>query len=102
MYVQRSGSITKVKATIRSLHAVYAYFDRYQFFRREGERRMAKGALLGAHWCLTDLLYRLEKNADGQELRKTVHTIASRMIWKLDYRVAYLMKAWLLFLWRKD
>ena len=102
LYVQRSGSITKVKATIRSLHAVYAYFDRYQFFRREGERRMAKSALLGAHWCLTDLLYRLEKNANGQELRKTVHTIASRMIWKLDYRVAYLMKAWLLFLWRKD
>lgn len=102
LYVQRSGSITKKKATIRSLHGVYSYYDRYQFFREAGEYPLAKSSLQAANWLLTDLLYRLEKEADGQELRKTVHTIANAMLWKLDYRVAYLVKAWLLFLWRKN
>ena len=102
LYVQRSGSITKTKATIRSLHGVYAYLDRYSFFRKEGQRLQAKYALQGANWLITDLLYRLEKDADGQELRKTVHTVAAKMIQTLDPRVAHLMKAWLLFRLRKD
>lgn len=102
LYVQRSGSITKTKTTIRSLHGVYSYLDRYEFFCQEGERQLAKASLQGANWLITDLLYRLEKDADGQELRKTVHTVAAKMIQTLDPRVAHLMKAWLLFRLRKD
>ena len=102
MYVQRSGSITKTKVTIRSLHGVYSYYDRYQFFCGQGERQMARKSLRAANMLLTDLLYRMEKEADGQELQETVRRISFRMIANLDWRVAYLMKAWLLFCLRKD
>lgn len=102
MYVQRSGSITKTKVTIRSLHGVYSYYDRYQFFRARGERRMAKDTLYATNMLLTGLLYRMEKKADGQELRETVRRIICKMIAYLDWRVAYLVKAWLMFCMRKD
>ena len=102
MYVQRSGSITKTKVTIRSLHGVYSYYDRYQFFCGQGERQMARKSLRAANMLLTDLLYRMEKEADGQELRETVRQISFKMIANLDWRASYLMKAWLLFRLRKD
>jgi len=101
-YVQRSGSITQRKATPRSLDGVYAYYDRYEFFRKEGQRTFARHALRSANWLITDLLYRLEKNTGMEQIRKTVHKVFGTMLLHFDYRVAYLLKAWLLFLWRKD
>ena len=102
MYVQRSGSITKTKATLRSLHGVYAYEDRYRFFREKGERQMAGWSLRAANMLLTDLLYRMSKEADGQELRRTVHRVVLCMVARLDWKVAYLLKAWAQFLLRKE
>jgi len=101
LYVQRSGSITKGKATARSLHGVYAYYDRYEFFRGENRRRFARLSLQSANWLLTDLLYRMDK-ADLPQIRKTVRLILAEMVKHCDYRVAYLMKSWLLFLRRKN
>ena len=102
LYVQRSGSITKTKVTLRSLHGVYAYEDRYRFFCGEGERRMAGQSLRAANMLLTDLLYRMGKDLDGQELRETVYRVAGRMIARLDWKAAYLAKAWLLYCLRKE
>ena len=95
-------SITKTKVTLRSLHGVYAYEDRYRFFREKGERQMAGCSLRAANMLLTDLLYRMRKDADGQELRETVKRVSVGMTLKLDWRVAYLVKAWFLFLFRKE
>ena len=63
---------------------------------------MARKSLRAANMLLTDLLYRMEKEADGQELRETVRRISFKMITNLDWRASYLMKAWLLFRLRKD
>ncbi len=102
MYIQRSGSITKRKATIKSLHGVYAYYDRYQFLRKKGERQMARRSLRGANMLLADLLYRMSEDADKQQIRKAVFLITGDMIRNLDWNVAYLVKAWLVFLLRKE
>ena len=63
---------------------------------------MAKDTLYATNMLLTGLLYRMEKKADGQELRETVQRIICKMIAYLDWRVAYLVKAWLMFRMRKD
>ena len=101
-YVQRSGSITKTKATVRSLDGVYAYYDRYEFFRKEGRRKFARLSLQGANWLITDLLYRMDKTSGMEQIRKAVGLVFWEMVRHLDFRVAYLMKSWLLFLRRKE
>lgn len=102
MYVQRGGSITKTKVTVRSLHGAYAYLDRYQFLRQEGERAMAKRCLRAANFLLAELLHRMSGDADKQQIRKAVTLVAAHMIGSLDWNVVYLVKAWLVFLLKKD
>lgn len=94
LYVQRMGSITNTGVNAKMLDGVYALYDRYAFFEKEGMRRLAKEALLAAEWKLRTLLPGMTKDA-----RKKIQGILPRLMSKL---VAYLrpealslMKAWL-------
>ena len=50
MYIQRSGSIMSTGVSIRSLDAVNALYDRYDFLKREGYETLAYEQLNAVFW----------------------------------------------------
>lgn len=99
MYIQRPNSIMSNGVSLRSLDAVEAMFDRYLFFRKEGQVTLAKAQLNAVFWKLYDLLPLLPEK-QKEQISPYFHTVRKALIKCGNLRAVKLLAAWFNYLRR--
>ena len=99
LYVQRKGSITNTGVNVKMLDGVYALYDRYSFFEREGMRQLAKECLLAAEWKLRTLLAGLPKDAQLR-IKNLLQQLIPKLIIYCRPGTVLLLKAWFQYIHR--
>lgn len=98
MYVQRGGSITNVKVSLKSLDGVYAFYDRYAFFKERGNQQLATASLRASFWALVTFLPKLIDEKDCKQVNAAVIMVLKSMILRADLRAAKLVIDWIRYL----
>lgn len=90
IYLQRSNSITTGSLNVRHLDAVDALLDRYEYFKKNKYKALARKTLREAYGVYISLIEKIEKQSNMQRLQETYKSIFYRLIKNIDLRAAKL------------
>lgn len=95
MYMQRNGSITNTHITIKHLDGVYAFCDRYEFFRSIKKKELATSLLHAALWKLDTLASHLQNKENAAAVNKAFLTLFKLFMGRFDRKIILLFIYWL-------